>query len=130
MLFLEIDVVDPSDFGEVLTVHGVEADGHRILRAEAPAAPNAIAAILLALRDTTGTQPHCSFAWAEGSPMKHMFRYFLLGRGAPRHPRDHPHARTRPQPPARHPRRRLTRTPDPLTNHPIWNVRVCRCRDR
>ncbi|MFH8574165.1 amino acid transporter [Streptomyces sp. NPDC017993] len=81
VLFLEIDVVDPSDFSETLTLRGVEVDGYRILRAEAPAAPNAIAAILLALRNTTGVKPHCYFAWAEGSPLMHMFRYFLLGRG-------------------------------------------------
>ncbi|MET8170733.1 amino acid transporter [Streptomyces sp. NPDC005329] len=81
VLFLEIDVVDPSDFSETLTVDGVEIDGHRILRAAAPAAPNAIAAILLTLHETTGVQPHCYFAWAEGSPLTHMFRYFLLGRG-------------------------------------------------
>ena len=81
ILFLEIDVVDPSEFSNALLVRGVEVDGYRILRAQAPAAPNAIAAILVALRDSTGVRPHCYFAWAEGSPLVHMVRYILLGRG-------------------------------------------------
>jgi hypothetical protein len=79
--FLEVSVVDPSTFSDVLSVRGVVVDGFRVLRTEAPAAPNAIAAVLLALRDATGVRPHAHFEWSEGNPLGHLMRYLILGRG-------------------------------------------------
>jgi hypothetical protein len=81
VLFLEIDVEDPSEFEDVLEVRGVEIGGYRVLRAESSAVPNAIAAFLIHLRDTTGKTPHCYFGWTEGNPVVYVLRFILFGEG-------------------------------------------------
>ena len=81
VLFLEVGVVDASDFTEVLRVHGVNVGEHSILRTQASSVPNAIAALSLFLRDQTGKVPHIYFQWGEGSPLQLALRFVLFGEG-------------------------------------------------
>ena len=81
ILFLEVDVEDPSEFEDVLEVRGVEVGGYRVLRGESSTVPNAIAALLLHLRDECGKEVHCYFDWTQGSPLVYLFDYVLLGEG-------------------------------------------------
>jgi hypothetical protein len=81
VLFLEVTLGDASEFSGTLQVRGVDVDGYRILRTESPAVPNAIAAFLLYLRDTTGKIPHVYFGWSEGNPLKYLLKYIAFGEG-------------------------------------------------
>ncbi|MFB9236920.1 amino acid transporter [Plantactinospora siamensis] len=81
VLFMEVTVRDPSEFEAHLTVHGEERYGYHILRIEGPSVANAIAALLLHLRDRTGRLPHVYFDWAEGNPVAHLLRYLFFGDG-------------------------------------------------
>ncbi len=81
VLFLEIQISDASEFRETIEIVGVEVDRYRILRAKSPAVPNAIAAILLHLRDETGKIPHAYFGWVEGNPIQYLLRFILFGEG-------------------------------------------------
>ena len=81
ILFYEIELGDASDFKGKLKIRGVEIDGYKILRTVAPAVPNAIAALLLHLRDKTGKIPHVYFGWSEGNPIAYLVRYILFGEG-------------------------------------------------
>jgi hypothetical protein len=81
VLFLEVTVRDPSDFESAVDVTGEERHGYRVLRMESPTIANAIAALLLHIRDTTGKLPHIYFNWTEGNPLTYLLRYLFFGDG-------------------------------------------------
>ncbi|MEV6399065.1 amino acid transporter [Streptomyces sp. NPDC051907] len=81
-LFVEVTVLDPSEFESGLRVRGEVMHGrYRVLSLESSTVPNALAALLLHVRDTTGQRPHIYFEWTEGNPMANFLRFFLFGQG-------------------------------------------------
>ncbi|MFB7907199.1 amino acid transporter [Kitasatospora sp. NPDC059146] len=82
LVFVEVTVLDPSDFEAELTVRGeVLHDRYRVLSLQSSSVPNALAALLLQVRDLTGQQPHIYFEWTEGNPFAQFLRFFLFGQG-------------------------------------------------
>ncbi|MFF7052531.1 amino acid transporter [Streptomyces griseorubiginosus] len=81
-VFVEVTVLDPSEFEAGLTVRGeVLHKRYRVLTLESSSIPNALAALLLHIRDTTGCTPHIYFEWTEGNPFHNFLRFFLFGQG-------------------------------------------------
>jgi hypothetical protein len=81
VLFLEVRPGDVSEFSGVLRVRGVDISGHHVLRCVSAAIPNAIAALLLYIRDETGRIPHAYFGWTEGNPIAYLLKFLAFGEG-------------------------------------------------
>jgi len=52
-----------------------------VLRTTSPAIPNAIAALLLYIRDQTTQLPHAYFGWTEGNPIVYLMKFLAFGEG-------------------------------------------------
>ena len=82
VIFVEVTVVDPSDFEGALAVRGEVLHGrYRVITLDAPSVPNALAALTLQVRDRTGVVPHIYFEWTEGNPTVQLLRFLLFGQG-------------------------------------------------
>ncbi|MFE2857830.1 amino acid transporter, partial [Streptomyces lavendulae] len=82
VMFVEVTVLDASEFESGLKIRGeVLHDRYRVLTLESSSIPNALAALLLHVRDETGQRPHIYFEWTEGNPMANFLRFFLFGQG-------------------------------------------------
>jgi hypothetical protein len=82
MIFVEVTLTDPSDFETALDIHGeVVHERYRVLRLEHSSVPNALAALLLHIRDTTNRVPHIYFEWTEGNPLLNLLRFVFTGAG-------------------------------------------------
>ncbi|HEX6499849.1 MAG TPA: hypothetical protein VF054_12570 [Micromonosporaceae bacterium] len=75
IVFAEVTVTDPSEFETELEVRGEVMHGrYRVLNVSSSSVPNALAALLLEIRDRTHRRPHIYFEWTEGSPIRNFMR--------------------------------------------------------
>ena len=81
IIFLEVLPSDSSDFEEDLLVRGVVKHGYRVLQVTSGNVPNTIAAVLLEIRDQTGTIPEIYFEWTQDNPISNMFKFLITGHG-------------------------------------------------
>ena len=72
---------DASEFSGVLRVRGARVGEYCVLRCVSPAIPNALAALLLYVRDRTGQLPHAYFGWTEGNPIAYLLKFLAFGEG-------------------------------------------------
>jgi hypothetical protein len=82
VIFVEVTLTDPSEFASRLDVCGeVQHSRYRVLTFSSSTVPNALAALLLAVRDQTERLPHIYFEWSEGNPAANLVRFLFFGAG-------------------------------------------------
>ena len=79
-IFLEVEVIDASEFAADVRVGGELVGRHAVLRARGVAVPNTLAAIMLHVAHQTDQPPHIYFAWSERGPAENVM-LFLMGGG-------------------------------------------------
>jgi hypothetical protein len=79
--FIEVQRGDTSEFTETIAIQGCRDGSNRVLRARSPAVANAIAALLIQLKQTTGCIPQVYFHWADVDPVVNLTRFIFLGEG-------------------------------------------------
>jgi len=82
LIFVEVTVTDPSGFASRLDVQGHVMHGHyRVLTMEGTNVPNALAALMLHVRDVAQRRPHLYVEWTEGNPVANLAKFLFLGLG-------------------------------------------------
>lgn len=82
LIFVEVTVSDASQFKlKQVVVRGEHVGRFRVLKCTSPAIPNAIAALLLHIRDESKRQAHIYMGWTEGNPILYVIRFIFLGDG-------------------------------------------------
>lgn len=80
--FIFVEVEPTGGDKDVLLVTGHEIEKFRVLRCQSPAVADAIAALLLHLRDDKGNKvPHIYMSWSEVHPLAYALKYALFGEG-------------------------------------------------
>jgi hypothetical protein len=79
--FIEVERGDTSEFTETVAIQGCRDGSNRVLRARSPAVANAIAALLIQLKQMTGCIPQVYFHWADVDPIINLMRFIFLGEG-------------------------------------------------
>jgi hypothetical protein len=79
--FIEVERGDTSEFTETIAIQGSREGPNRVLRATSPAVANAIAALLIQVKKTTGCIPQVYFHWTDVDPIVNLLRFVFLGEG-------------------------------------------------
>ena len=81
ILFVEVKILDASNFTGALSVRGYEVEGYKVLRATGVAVPNSLAALMMHLGALSGKRAHAYFNWGERGPAAYLMKFLFSGEG-------------------------------------------------